>query len=292
LETLTKFTTKDILTITMICDKLSVMTNPLLIDLFFCLFRIFYCGTWILDNLESYRILIQFIKSKLSWIINLKQNHNHAINLIGVLFIKILRMVSENLATINLISDNRINYKDILADEIYILNSLWENKKEEILLGGRELFRLIISISKINVPQLKKILEEISKMYTQQNQPIYLNLLMTTNFIEGINFYTLVMIPPNFEKKMKFILFETNRTNVNWYINYIIKDFKLNYTECDKALYTDLIRYLVTNFDLNSRNYKTQRYVLIGYFLQNIKNEVISGEVKQALFIDWLFFNK
>ena len=49
---------------------------------------------------------------------------------------------------------------------------------------------------------------------------------------------------------------------------------------------------LVTNFDLNPRNYKTQRYVLIGYFLQNIKNEIIAGEVKQALFIDWLFFNK
>ena len=276
----------------MICDKLSVMTNPLLIDLFFCLIRIFYCGTWVLDNMESYRILIQFLKSKLSWILNNNNKHNHAINLIGVIFIKILRMLSENLCAINLIPENKINYKDILNDEIFILNSLWENKKEEILLGGRELFRLVISISKINVPQIKKILEEISKMQSIQNQPIYLNLLMTSNLIEGINFYTLVMIPPNFEKKMKFILFETNRNNVNWYINFIIRDFKLNYTECDKALFSDLIRYLVTNFDINPRNYKTQRYVLIGYFLQNIKNEVISGEVKQALFIDWLFFNR
>ena len=105
----------------MICDKLSVMTNPLLIDLFFCLIRIFHCGTWVMDNLESYRILIQFIKSKLSWLLNNKQNH--AINLIGVLFVKILRMLSENLCTIE-INDKRINYQDILADELYILNAL------------------------------------------------------------------------------------------------------------------------------------------------------------------------
>lgn len=299
-----KYSVKEIFTITKLIDKLTVMTNPLLIDLFFSLIRIFHCGSWVLSNFEEYRIIIQFIKSKLTWLIKFYSdysNQNHAINIIGVLFIKILRMTSENLCSVALLDSNsnstkntlaKGKYSTILKDELFILNFLWENKKDEILLAGRDLFRIIISLSKSEIPELKKIIDDISLMFNSEK---YLNLLYTKNSnnnTEGINFYSLVMIPPNFERKLKFVLFDVNKNNLNWYINYMIKDFLLNFVECNKTLYVDLIRYLITNFNSNLSFYSVPRYYLLGYFLMNIKNEVISGEAKQAIFIDWLFFNK
>ncbi len=137
-----------------------------------------------------------------------------------------------------------------------------------------------------------KILEEISKMHSATNQPLYISLLNTPHSHLGFSSYTLVMIPPYLEKMLNFILFEVNHTQYNWYANFILKTFKITQTDCDKTLFTDITRYLITNFEYEPRHYKTPRWILVGFILKNIRNEIISAEVKQALFFDWLFFNK
>lgn len=284
------FTPKIVLCVTKLCEKLFEMTNPSLVYLFFFIMRICYSGSWVLDNLEIYRILIQFFKSKLNWIIQPSQNSNN-FNLISLLFTKMLRLIGENYNIMNT-NDQRINYTDILQDELFIVSFLWEYKKEDVLIGGRELFRQIMSVSKNKIPQLQKIFEEMSKMQSVNGQPTYLSLIYSQQQNEGFNYYTLVMIPPYMEKMLKFILFEVNKSQYVWYANLIMKAFKINYSEADKSLLIDITRYLITNYEHNLKSYTTLRWYLIGYILSYLKNELIAGEVKQALFFDWLFYSR
>jgi hypothetical protein len=198
-------------------------------------------------------------------------------------------MIGENSCIFNT-NDKRINYQEILSDEVYIVTNLWEVKKEEVLLGGKELFRQIISTSKTKIPELQRIFEEISKMHSSNNQPLYVNLLYTPH---SYNFciYTLLMIPPYLEKMLRFILLEVHKNNYQWYINLLFKTFKLTASETDKSLLIDITRYLITNY-FNIKDYSTPRWIILGFILNNIKNDFISGEVKQAIFFDWLFFNR
>ena len=264
-----------------------MMSNPFLSELVLTFIRIFYCGSWVIDNIEIYRIILQFIKNKINWIIFSSQTAN--LNLIPIVFLKILRMITENSILVN---DNRLNFADILNDELYIITSLWEAKKDDVLLAGRELFRQIISVAKCKIPQLLKIFEEISKSQTINNQPLYVNLLNTPHSHDGFSYYTLVMIPPYLEKMIRFVLFQVPKNQYTWYMNLIFKTFKLTTCEADMTLFIDLTRYLVTNYELNLREYTTPRWIILGNILKNIKNELINGEVKQALFFDWLFYNK
>jgi hypothetical protein len=269
-------------------DKISININNLILELFYTFLRTFYCGTWVIENIEIYCILLKFIKSRLNWIIQTSKDSQ--LNLIPIVFIKILRMIGENTCIFNF-SDKRFNYQEILVDEIFILNYLWEAKKEDVLLGGRELFRQIISMSKNKIPELQKIFEEIAKTYSSNNQPLYINLLYTPNHF-GFSYYTLVMIPPYLEKMIKFILFKVPSNNYIWYINYVYKTFKMTNSETDKSLIVDLTRYLITNNFFHQKDYTTPKWMILGNILSNIKNDLIGGEVKQAIFIDWLFFNR
>jgi len=283
-----KFDLKIISCLLRLFDKISVIFNSILLELFFTILRIFYSGSWILDNFEIYRILIKFIRSRIVWILQFSKDSQ--LNLTSLVFLKILRMIGENTCIFGSLNDKRLNYQEILADEIYIIISLWESKKEDVLLGGKELFRQIISMSKNKIPELQKIFEEISKMQMYNNQPLYVNLLYTPHPY-NYNFYTLVMIPHYMEKMIKFILLEVHRNNYVWYINFFFKTFKLTSTETDKSLIVDLTRYLITNF-FNQKDYSTPRWIILGFILNNIKNDLIGGEVKQAIFFDWLFFNR
>lgn len=282
-----KFDLKIISSIVKLFDKISIVYNPCLPELFISILRIFYCGSWVMDNLEIYRFLLKFIKSRLNWVI--QSPKDSLINLIPIVFLKILRMVGENNCIFNT-NDKRINYQEILLDKVYILSYLWEAKKEEVLLGGKELFRQIISMSKNKIPELQKIFEEISKMQASNNQPLYVNLLYTPL---NYNFciYTLIMIPPHMEKMLRFILLNVQKNNYTWYVNFLFKTFKLTSSEADKSLIVDITRYLITNY-FNIKDYTTPRYILLGFILNNVKNDLIGGEVKQAIFFDWLFFNR
>ncbi len=282
-----KFDLKIISKIIKLFDKISIVYNPSLPELFISILRIIYCGSWVMDDLDIYRFLLKFIKSRLNWVIQSPKDSQ--INLIPIVFLKILRMISENTCLLNT-NDKRINYQEILLDEVFIISYLWEAKKEEVLLGGKELFRQIISMSKNKIPELQKIFEEISKMQATNNQPLYINLLYTPlNF--NFCIYTLIMIPPYMEKMLRFILLNVNRNNYQWYINFLFKTFKLTASETNKSLIVDMTRYLITNY-FNIKDYTTPRYIILGFILNNIKNDLISGEVKQAIFFDWLFFNK
>ena len=109
--------------------------------------------------------------------------------------------------------------QSIIEDEIFILTKLWSLKKDEILLLGKELIRMIISISKVQRPEILNIIEEIGKSD-------YWSLLSMTSPKIGYNPYIQICIPPLIERMMCYLLSEAKRINLNRYMIWMMK--KLN----------------------------------------------------------------
>lgn len=107
----------------------------------------------------------------------------------------------------------------IIEDEVFILSKLWSMKKDEILLIGKELIRMIISISKVQRPEIITIIEEIGKSD-------YWSLLSMPSPKLGFNPYIQICIPPLIERMMCFLLSEAKRINLNRHMIWMMK--KLN----------------------------------------------------------------
>lgn len=151
----------------------------------------------------------------------------------------------------------------------------------------------MISISKSNIPEIKSIIEDIAKSCGTESTPIYLKILDSKQPYVGFNPYVHVHIPPLMEKMIAFILTDVKRTNYIKYFNWMSKKFQI-FNEIDKSIYVDITRYIVTCFNIlaNKKVEYTPRWLLLGYLLKNSRNEIFLGEIKQAIFYDWLFFNK
>jgi len=238
------------------------------------------------------------LKSKINWICATSYSL-----LSGLIFIKILRLTAENHFFIDtqVLSgfDSPSNqafiklFKVIVADEVYILSKLWSTKREEIIGIGKELIRNLISVSKANIPEINAIIEDLAKSHSTNYEPIYLKILDSKQPFIGFNPYVQVNIPPLMEKMIAFILTDVKRTNYIKYFNWMSKKFQI-FNESDKSIYIDITRYIVTCFNVlaNKKTEYTPRWLILGYLLKSCRNEIFLGEIKQAIFSDWLFFNK
>ena len=276
----------------MIFDKLAHMNNNKLIEIMNLLCRCIYPGFNLLDNPNHFLNFLRFIKSKLNWII---ENTSENENLSGKIFIKILRLLSEthffqNNANNNTGSQKEL-FKEITNEQVIILSKLYSVKKNDILKIGRELIRILIQIAKCDIEIINTISEDIAKNNN------YYSILSKSYQIQGYDEFVQMNIPPLMEKMIIFILTKVKKSTSLYvkYLSWISKKFNLE-TAIGQTMLVDISRYIITNYFFYKNNSKTSdptpRWLLLGYFLKIIKNELISALIKQAIFYDWICFKK
>ncbi len=109
----------------------------------------------------------------------------------------------------------------IIEDEVFILSKIWASKKEEVLSVGKELIRLIISVSKVQRQEILLMIEDIAKSD-------YWNLLSSSQNKIIFNPYIQLSIPPLIERMLLYLLTEAKRVNLHKYMIWMMK--KLNIT--------------------------------------------------------------
>ena len=303
-----------------------------LVDIFIFICRKFYPGQDLLNSIinpeENYDDLnaeefvqkntfykfLNFIKHNMEFILE----YGKEINLPGLVFIKVLRLLTESHVyqnNNNLISDNnnlnqknsaiitnivetyqKINFSEKikkLISEIYdmqidILTKIYTEKKKEIFSIGRELIRHIISIGKSNIEIINTIKNDLSENYEK--------VLSISNSINSSNIFTIVNIPPLMQKMINFILTSIKRSPVTYtyYVNWLFHKYKIE-NSIGNTLLVDITRYMMTNYyyyyDKHVDDF-VPRWLLLGYLLKHIKNHIISSEVKQTIFLDLILFDK
>ena len=265
------------------------------------------------QNNTFYKFL-NFIKNNLEFILDTDKD----INLPGIIFIKILRLLTETHIyqnKYNLTSNENINEKnsaiitnivetyqkinfsektkklisEIYETQIYILTKIYTEKKQEIFSIGRELIRNLISIWNSNIEIINTIKTDISANYE--------NILSISNSINGYNNFTTINIPPLMERKLAFILtgVKKNSSTYSYYINWLFHEYKIE-NSIGNTLLVDITRFIMTN---NYYYMKYQydedyipRWLILGYLLKHIKNQIISSEIKQNIFLDLILFDK
>ena len=107
----------------------------------------------------------------------------------------------------------------IIEEEVFIITKLWTSKKEEILSVGKELIRLIISVSKVQRQEILAIIEDIGKSD-------YWSLLSSSSSKMLFNPYIQLCIPPLIERMLIYLLTEAKRVNLHKYMIWMMR--KLN----------------------------------------------------------------
>lgn len=292
-------TPKNFEQIYIIFDKLAHMTNPKLNEILSLICRSFYPGNNLIANCDFFMAFLQFIKSKLNWII---ENTTPNDNISGKVFIKILRLLSETHFYQNQPQmDTGIDanqFSETTNNEIIILSKLYSARRNDILKIGRELIRILIQVAKSDIEIINTILEDIAKNNN------YFNILSTPFTVRGYDQYVQMNLPPLMESMIVFILARTKKSTASYvkYFNWIEKKFNFdpsNQNAGNAIGYTiliDISRFLITNYffytQFPATNELTPRWLLLGYILKITKNELISALIKQAIFFDWICFKK
>lgn len=226
----------------------------------------------------------------MTWI--LSQNNQF---LSGLIFIKILRLLSENHFLSNVETHHKDLMQEIPKNELQIISTLWENKKDNILFIGRELIKTLMTIAKANLPEINSIIDDI-KNSSCDSVPTYQKILFAPQHFIGLNPYVHIQIPPLLERMLIFVINDVKRSNYYTYMGWLVKKFEIT-SELELGIFSDITRLLVTCYSFFNLNKQkgdyTPRWVLLGYILKVCRgNSLISAEVKLALFFDWLFYNK
>ncbi len=300
-------THKEFEQIYIIFNKLISSNNIKLCNLLIIISRCIYPGIdmyiYNKDNKFFLNFLL-FIKSKINFITQYTSNQ---LNLVGNIFIKILRLLSENHFFYTnpkkkdyfKSNDELQYYQNIYENEIYILERLYSLSSENVFAIGRELIRILIQLGKSNIEIVNKIIEDISK---KNNFNKIINLpINTNNEIKGYNMYIQMNIPPLMEKMITFILTKVNKKTTNYvkYYNWMLIKFNINKKIINsQSILVDLCRYIITcYYNFYNQNYiiikdATPRWIILGNILLSMNNKIISSEFKQSIFFDWIFFQK
>ena len=269
------------------------------------------------SNNYFYRFLL-FIKSNLNFIFE----NDKDFNITGVIFIKILRLLSEthiyhhiyklgNNDDPNNLNNNASNLLQI-ADtyqkigfneqtkktigEIYdiqidILTKIYKERKEKIFNIGRELIRHLIPLGNSNIEIIKTIFNDLLK-------DNYYDKVLSLPYNErGCNIYAQINIPPLMERMLIYLLTNVRRSSgtYSYYVNWMLREFHME--NCiENTILVDISRYIVTNYSFYNRsNYVSDyipRWLILSYILKKINNHILSSELKQALFFDLILFDK
>ena len=267
-------------------------------------------------NNYYYKFLI-FIKSNLNFILE----NDMIKNLTGLVFSKILRILSEThiyrhiYSNDNSLDLNNSNNNSTLIEiantyqkvkfseqtkklineiydiQIYILTKLYQEKKQKVFEMGRELIRLLIPIGKSNIEIINLILADLA------NNNYYEEILSIQYPQNNYNRYTQFNIPPLMERMIVYILTNVKRSSLTfkYYFKWMCKKFKIE--NCiGNTILVDLIRFIVTNYFYNQQIIHIRdfipRWYAIGFIFKEITNHIISSEIKQALFMDLILFDK
>ena len=196
-------------------------------------------------------------------------------NIIILLFHKIIRFLG--LVQINLIFED---FEKILIElSQKILNDHFKICQS----GGKELFLLIQDI--IKNPKfyyLKEIFDSKEKVNQKINPNLKCNLI-------SLN------IPIYIEELILFILEKGNIESYNYQLNWILKEINFKSNTLSEIYIVDIIRYILCNTkDIyeDKNKFNLRRWIILGWCLNCMKSETIRVLAKQALFIDWIFFDE
>ena len=271
------------------------------------------------SNNYFYTFLI-FIKSNLNFILDNDITLNIKINLTGLIFIKILRLFGEtftfhhiyklnnndnsmdsnNSTTINEIAKTyqKVGFSDqtkkfigeIYELQVYILTKIYQEKKEKVYEIGRELIRLLIPVGQSNIEIINTIISDLL------NNNYYEKILYMPYPQPGINIYSKINIPPVMERMITYILTNVKRSSntYKYYVNWMYREFKIE--SIGNTLLVDLTRFIMTNYTdfyrKSNNNDTLPRWLILSYIFQHVKNQIISSEIKQVLFMDLILFDK
>ena len=149
------------------------------------------------------------------------------------------------------------------------------------------MFLFLLSKSEIEI--INQILDDISK----NNK--YKEILNEPYPFKGYNYYAIIQIPPLMEKMIIFILTQVIKSSGNYvtYFKWIKKKFSIEYS-IGQTIIVDIVRYIITCSYFYHQNKiekdPTPRWLILRYILKTLKNEILSSEVKQSIFFDWIMF--
>jgi len=265
-----------------------------------------------------YKFLI-FIKLNLDFIFKNDTN----INLPGIIFIKILRLLTEthiyhhvyklnNYDNLNESNNNNSHINDIANSyqkigfndqtkkfiseiydiQIYILTKIYQEKKHKIFEIGRELIRLLIPVGRSNIDIINTIFTDLL------NNNYYEKILNIPYPEPGYNIYAQINIPPLMERMIIYILTKVKKSSstYNYYLGWIFREFKI--ANCiGNTILIDLTRFVMTNYYFffyknNCVSDCVPRWLILCYILKHFTNHILSSELKQVLFMDLILFDK
>ena len=267
-------------------------------------------------NNYFYRFLV-FIKSNLNFIFE----NDKDFNITGIIFIKILRLLSEthiyhhiyklgnddpnnlnnNSSNLLQIADTyqKIGFNEqtkktigeIYDIQIDLLTRIYKERKEKIFNIGRELILHLIPLGNSNIEIIKTIFIDLLK-------DNYYDKILSLPYNErGCNIYAQINIPPLMERMLIYLLTNVKKSSgtYSYYLNWIFREFHME--NCiENTILVDISRYIVTNYSFYNRsNYVRDyipRWLILSYILKKIKNHILSSELKQALFFDLILFDK
>merc|ERR1719233_1950317 len=182
----------------------------------------------------------------------------------------------------------RPNLREFGDKEITFVIHLIREQFINVLTLGRDFVRLLQAVARI--PEIEEVWLDIL-FQPSKLSPQFLGLEQLLKTRTPNEFLT-SRITPNMELKLKFMTQNVRFGFHARYESWFQRDF-LSSQE-SQTLRSDIVRYVVsvihpTNEQLQSS--VTPRWALIGWILTSCTNQVISANVKLALFYDWIFFN-
>jgi len=190
---------------------------------------------------------------------------------------------------VRLLQDHvRPNLREFGDKEITFVVQLIRERFINVLTLGRDFVRLLQAVARI--PEIEELWLDIL-FQPSKLSPQFLGLEQLLKTRTPNEFLT-SRITPNMELKLKFMTQNVRFGFHTRYESWFQRDF-LSSQE-SQTLRSDIVRYVVsvihpTNEQLQSA--VTPRWALIGWILTSCTNQVISANVKLALFYDWIFFN-
>ncbi len=155
----------------------------------------------------------------------------------------------------------------IIEEEIFILSKIWISKKEEVLSVGKELIRLIISVSKVQRQEILSMIEDIGKSD-------YWSLLSASQNKIVFNPYIQLSIPPLIERMLLYLVTEAKRANLHKYMIWMMRKLNINGEVMnmiqiqgeEESILSDIVRYIVTCIQTHINHPDIpQRWILVGW---------------------------
>ena len=285
-------------------DKVVHSNNIRLCDILFLLCRCIYPNSQLLyvdktTNSNDYLDFLRFLDKKIQFILDVSNSYNY-LNIVGCVFIKILRLLvethfyitkknMENYKKLNITKEEIKVYEEMYQLQIDIITKLFNLSRDKVYKIGKELIRILIQLAKSEIEIINQILEDISK----NNK--YKEILNEPYQYKGYNSYAIIQIPPLMEKMIIFILTKVIKSSGNYttYFKWIKKKFSIEHS-IGQTIIVDIVRYIITCSYFYSQNPiekdPTPRWLILCYILKTLKNEILSSEVKQSIFFDWIMF--